>query len=62
MFKAFESEVLIMEEVQQQEIAILSDSQAAIKALENSTVRSQIVLCCIENLNHLGKENRISIS
>lgn len=40
-------------------IAILSDSQAAIKALNSYEVSSKTVWDCLIKLNELGKENRV---
>ena len=45
-----------------QSIAVLVDSQAAIKALIKCTVTSITVFNCIKNLNHLGKQNHVSIA
>ena len=44
-----------------QNIFVLFDSQAAIKALIKCTVTSITVLQCIRNLNQLGKQNHVSI-
>ena len=51
---------LLLEKMHIQSIAVLVDSQAAIKALIQSTVTSNTVLYCIRNLNQLGKQNRES--
>ena len=45
-----------------QNIVVLVDSQAAIKALIKSTVTSITVLNCIRHLNQLGKQNHVSIA
>ena len=45
-----------------QNIVVLVDSQAAIKALIKCTVTSITVLNCIKNLNQLGKQNHVSIA
>ena len=69
----FQAEVLAISEVAKnlllgkmhnQNIVVLVafDSQAAIKALIKSTVTSITVLNCIRNLNHLGKQNHVSIA
>ena len=42
-------------------ITILTDSQAALKALKGYTVNHKCVLSCIETLNTLGLEKRITI-
>ena len=42
-------------------IAILSDSQAAIKALDSYTVTSKMVWDCITRLNELGQNNSLTI-
>ena len=56
------AEMLSEENVQQQKIAVLSDSQAAIKAIESNTVTSNSVLRCIQNLNLIGKKNSLLIA
>ena len=53
---------LLTEKMQNQTIVILADSQAAIKALEMSTVTSITVLNCINNLNELGKDNGVLVT
>ena len=45
-----------------QSIAVLVDSQAAIKSLIKCIVASITVLNCITNLNQLGKQNQVSIA
>ena len=45
-----------------QNIVVLVDSQAAIKALIECTVTSITVLNCIRYLNQLGKQNHVSIA
>ena len=45
-----------------QNIVVLVDSQAAIKALMKCTVASITVLNCIRNLNQLAKQNHASIA
>lgn len=42
-------------------IAIMSDSQAAIKALSSCTISSKLVWNCIEKLNELGEGNHVSL-
>ena len=49
---------LLLEKVHNQNIVVLVDSQAVIKALIQSTVTSNTVLNCIKTLNQLGKQNR----
>ena len=56
------AEALLVEGTHDQDIIILSDSQAAIKAIEGSMVRSNTVLQCIESLNRLGINNRLMIA
>ena len=56
------AEKLYMEEITNHLIVILSDSQAAIKAIKCNVVRSGTVLRCIEILNRLGKNNRIILT
>ena len=53
---------LCMEEMQNQDIVVLVDSQSAINAIQSNIVKSHTVLNCIENLNELGKLNHISIA
>ena len=53
---------LLWEKMHNQNIVVLVDSQAAIKALIKCTVTSTTVLNCIRNLNQLGKQNHVSIS
>lgn len=43
------------------EIAILTDSQAAIKALSAYEVNSKLVWECLGKLNELGKKNKVTI-
>ena len=45
-----------------QNIVVLVDSQAAIKALIKCTVTSITVLNCIRSLNQLGEQNHVSIA
>ena len=45
-----------------QNIVVLVDIQAAIKALIKCTVTSITVLNCIRNLNQSGKQNHVSIA
>ena len=42
-----------------QEITILSDSQAALKAINSVSINSKLVKECIEKLNKLAKENKV---
>uniref|UniRef100_A0A0V0GBP9 Putative loa-9 aae n=1 Tax=Triatoma dimidiata TaxID=72491 RepID=A0A0V0GBP9_TRIDM len=44
-----------------QEIVILSDSQAAIKALSSHMVSSKIVWECLGTLNDLGRANKVTL-
>ena len=44
-----------------QNIAILTDSQAAIKALRSNQVNSKLVWECLERLNTLGSSNKVWI-
>ena len=52
---------LLWEKMHNQNIVVLVDSQAAIKALIKCTVTSITVLNCITKLNQLGKQNHVSI-
>jgi len=42
------------------EIAILSDTQAAIKALSSSNINSMMVLECLGKFNDLGRNNKVT--
>ena len=53
---------LLLKKMHNQNIVVLVDSQAAIKALIKCTVTSITVLNCIRNLNQLGKQNHVSIA
>ena len=53
---------LLWEKMHNQNIVVLVDSQAAIKALIKCTVTSITVLNCIRNQNQLGKQNHVSIA
>ena len=53
---------LLREKMHNQNIVVLVDSQAAIKALIKCTVTSITVLNCIRNLNQSGKQNHVSIA
>ena len=53
---------LLWEKMHNQNIIVLVDSQAAIKALIKCSVTSITVLNCIRNLNQLGKQNHVSIA
>jgi ribonuclease HI len=44
-----------------QEIAILSDSQAAIRALSSNVISSRLVWDCRDQLNELGTGNRVTL-
>ena len=43
------------------DIAIMSDSQAALKALEGTQIRSKLVWECLTKLNDLGSKNRVDL-
>ena len=53
---------LLLEKMHNQSTIVLVDSQAAIKALIKCTATSITVLNCIRNLNHLGKQQHVSIA
>ena len=53
---------LLLEKMHNQNIAVLFDSQAAIKAVIKCTVASTTVFNCIRNLNQLRKQNHFSIA
>lgn len=44
-----------------QNIAIMSDSQAAIRAISSAMISSRLVLNCATRLNELGSRNRVKI-
>ena len=52
----------LVEKMHDQNIVVLIDSQAAIKALIKFTITSITVFSCIRNLNQLGKQNHVSIA
>ena len=56
------AERLLEEEVCGKEIVVLSDSQAAIKAIQNTVVQSNTVQRCITNLSKLGESNRVTVT
>ena len=53
---------LLLEKMHNQNIVVLFDSQAAIKALIKCTVASTTVFNCIRNLNQLRKQKHFSIA
>ena len=53
---------LLWEKMHNQNIVVLVDSQAAIKALIKCTVTSITLLNCFRNLNQLGEQNHVSIA
>ena len=53
---------LTMEKTLNEEIIILVDSQAAILAIQNNTVKSSTVLSCIKHLNKLGEDNHVTVA
>ena len=53
---------LIMERTVNEKIIILVDSQAAILAIQNNIVKSNVVLTCIKNLHILGKDKHVTIA
>ncbi|XP_055850655.1 uncharacterized protein LOC129915201 [Episyrphus balteatus] len=44
-----------------QNIAIMSDSQAALKAINSYAINSKLVWECVKKLNELGKANKITL-
>ena len=44
-----------------QTVVILSDSQAALKALASPVVKQMLVGNCINNLNFLGQNNQVML-
>jgi ribonuclease HI len=53
---------LLARGVENKDILIFSDSQAAIKSMESSNVCSKLVEECIRALNHLGRNNKCTIA
>ena len=53
---------LLWEKMHNQNIVVLFDSQAPIKALIKCSVTSITVLNCMRNLNQFGKQNHVSIA
>ena len=53
---------LIRQEFKGKTIAIYSDSQAAIKAVNSMQVNSKLVWDCLETLNALGSQNRLTLA
>ena len=53
---------LLLEEMHNQSIVVVVDSQAAIKSLIKCTLTSIKVFSSIRNLNQLGKQNHVSIA
>lgn len=44
-----------------QDIAILSDNQTAIKALNSSVISSKMVWDCLHKLKDLGKNSKVTL-
>ena len=57
-----EAKNFLSKKMHNQTIAVLVDSQAAIKALNRCTATSITLLNFIRNLNSLGKQNHVSIA
>ena len=51
-----------MEQILNEKIIILVDSQAAILAIQNNIVKSNTVLTCVKNLNIVRKDNDVTIA
>ncbi|XP_074038488.1 uncharacterized protein [Leptinotarsa decemlineata] len=56
------AEELLRQEFEEKTIAIYSDSQAAIKAISSMQVNSKLVWNCLEKLQELGSQNRLSLA
>ena len=52
---------LLTNGIENEKICVYSDSQAALKALESFTVKSRLVEECLNELNELGKKNRLKL-
>ena len=55
------ADIMIKADIRNQTIYILSDSQAALKALASPRVKQLIVGNCINNLNMLSQNNRVGL-
>lgn len=55
------AERMITRDVKHRHIVILSDSQAALRALDSWKITSKLVFGCMEKLVTLGKNNRINL-
>lgn len=53
---------MIKTNVSERNVFIFSDSQAMIKALGKSIIRTTTVKDCVEKLNILGKRNNLTVS
>ena len=51
-----------MEQILNEKIIILVDSQAAILAIQNNIVKSSTALTCVKNLNIVRKNNDVTIA
>ncbi|XP_074038066.1 ribonuclease H-like [Leptinotarsa decemlineata] len=56
------AEKLLRQEFKEKTIAIYSDSQAAIKAISSMQVNSKLVWNCLEKLQELGSQNKLSLA
>ncbi|XP_074027278.1 ribonuclease H1-like [Leptinotarsa decemlineata] len=56
------AEELLRQEFKKKTIAIYCDSQAAIKAISSMQVNSKLVWNCLEKLQELGSQNRLSLA
>lgn len=55
------AEVILKRGYKSKDIAIMSDSQAAIKAIGASEINSKLVLECVKKLKRLSENNRVNI-
>ena len=53
------ADLMIKADIQNQTICILSDSQAALRAIASPRVKQLLVRDCIENLNMLSQQNQV---
>jgi ribonuclease HI len=52
---------ILKEAIEKRNIYILSDSQAAIKALDRSKINSELVWDCHQSLMKLAEHNRVQL-
>ena len=53
---------LLEEGIRNEEITFYSDSQAILKALKKKTIENSFTIRCYENLNELGRNNKVYVN